>query len=305
MAAHRYWRIRVYRNSGDRYTGFTEIEMRGASGGPDLTGSGTALSSTPIQAGSAANVFNGLTNDLIQWDNGGSGAGEWIGYDFGAGNDVEINEIAILPNKDSAGRSAYDFVVQYSDDGSTWTNDDWYCSIDSVWVVGTWKTFLRPAATDAVRYWRVRGITLGSGGTMSCGEMEMRSSPGGADETTATPGQAYARTNFSSSFNADKAFDNSLTTLWSGSGGIMPAEFLRYDFGAGNEKAIREIWWRARHDGDSGQNPTSGVVESSTDGTSFRNRWSFTASGWAAGAEKTFTDPAFVATPRRRQAVVC
>lgn len=301
MAAHRYWRIINYRNAGagNQYTGLTELELRTAIGGADQTGSGTALSAGSIQAGTAANAFDNNNTSIIQW--GGWGQGVWVGYDFGAGNEKDIVEIAILPNKDQANRTFGDFRVQWSDDGVSWT-DDWWI-IQRSWTIGVWQYFARPSgvASGPAQCWRIRGTTVPDT-TMSCGECEMRESVGGADVTGS--GTASADSVYSGS-PASNAFDNNNSTLWSGAGTFAQNAWLKYDFGAGNAKNIVEISWRARGDCCNGQNPTAGVVEASPDGVNWLPRWTFSVGSWTIGQTKVFSDSGAAPAARRRQAVVC
>lgn len=297
MAAHRYWRVFNYRTRGDNgnFTGMSEMEWHATPGGPNIATGGTPLSSGAFQAGSAATAYDGLESTIFQWN---SGTGRWIGYDFGA--PVDIAEVAILPNKDAVTRSFGDFVVQYSDDNVTWV-DDWYCSVIA-YTLHVWHLFTRPAPSPTSRYWRVRPLTMTSGGTLSAAEVEMRSSVGGADQTGS--GTPSARTTFGGN-PVTLAFDNNPATIYSGVGGILPAEWICYDFGAGNDKNIAQISWTARPDGNEWQNPLTANVENSPNGVDWIPVWSFATTPWSSGVTRVFTDPAVATAARRRQQVVC
>jgi hypothetical protein len=279
--AHRYWRLLCRKNAGGGFTGISELELRSTSGGADETGSGTPLGSGSIQAGSLAAVFDNSTSTGVQWN--GTGAGLFIGYDFGAGNDKAIIEINVLPRHDSADRTFAEFDFQYSDDNASWTTA-WSGSY-TAWVIGTTVTFSQPSAA-ASRYWRVRGDTLGSGTSMSCAELELRETVGGADATGS--GTASASSQFSSQFPS-LAFDNSAATFWSGSADVAQCSWLKYDFGVGVTKEIAQISYTARNDAFFTQAPTAGWIECSSDGRAFLSRKYFSALGWSAGASNTVT----------------
>lgn len=119
MAAHRYWRILLQRYNGTNYSGTQEIEMRTSIGGADATGSGTALSSGDYSAGFSKNyAFD--NNAATEWAaNVTEDKLSWIGYDFGAGNDVDIVEVSFTSRKTGTyHQDNYD--LQYSDDGTNW-----------------------------------------------------------------------------------------------------------------------------------------------------------------------------------------
>lgn len=101
----------------------------------------------------------------------------------------------------------------------------------------------------AHRYWRIRIRVTGGGANGGIGELQMRTSIGGANVVSG--GTASASTIFSASYTAAKAFDG-LTTdtgvgnAWAalamgGGAGQGSYPWLMYDFGAGNAKDIAEI----------------------------------------------------------------
>lgn len=118
MAAHRYWRIYITANtSGGPHLDISEIQMRTAIGGADVTGSGTASASSELSPFFAANAFD--NNTATTWYTPAVNIPAWVKYDFGAGNDKDIIQVALTCW--AAGEMARDFEVQYSDDNSTWT----------------------------------------------------------------------------------------------------------------------------------------------------------------------------------------
>lgn len=290
MSAHRYWRLRCRLNSGDgSFTGLTEIQMRTVSGGSNVCSGGTAISTGTIQAGSAAQCFDGnTTTTLIQWSGTGSGGALSVGYDFGSGVTQDIVEIVVWPDKDAAARAFGEFDVQSSDDNVTWTTA--WSVTTSGWVVGTSKTFTKPSAV-AHRYWRIRPFKAFNGGTSGFGiaEVEMKETVGGTDATGS--GTASARTTFSGT-SAANAFDNSSSTIYSHNTVVFESDWLQYDFGSGVTKSIVEVTLLPRQDSSWQQAPTSAYVESSSDGVNFLERFRFTNAVGAIGYSMRAIAPA-------------
>jgi hypothetical protein len=120
--AHRYWRINVEsKHSGNAYTVINEVEFRGSAGGIDLTGAGTPFSSSDFNGSTGAD--KAFDNDpALAWASG-SGLPQQIGYDFGAGNDVFIEELTMTTQTSALYVDQFpkDFSIQYSDDNIAWT----------------------------------------------------------------------------------------------------------------------------------------------------------------------------------------
>lgn len=275
VGGHRYWRLRLlWQNSST--VNVQEIEMRTAVGGADVTGSGTAFRTSGSGGNPASNAFdnsNATSTDIF--------SGGTIGYDFGVGNAPAIVEVAITC---SSANYLGEFDVEYSDDNSAWSYA-FSGSKRSGWTTSVAQVFSMPSAV-ASRYWRLRANTIQSGTTMACVECEMRETVGGADATGS--GTASSSTFYPfGTFDASQAFDNNTGTLWSGdNGGAAAGEWLGYDFGSGVTKTIAQISWRARNDGNHGQSPTSGVIQSSPDGKSWLNRITFSGLSWSSGETK-------------------
>lgn len=111
----RYWR--VYPTavvSGTDRPGVSELEFRAVPGGPNVATGGTAISGG---GGTPANAFDGNTG--TEWNATGTIGTAWIGYDAGAGNTIEVNEVWMLAYS-TASRTPSSFILEYSNDGSTW-----------------------------------------------------------------------------------------------------------------------------------------------------------------------------------------
>jgi hypothetical protein len=271
---HRYWRIYSRLNGGNSgTTAIYELQLRTAVGGTTVTGSGGATSS----AGTAANAFDGNTATACNLTNA---VGQWLKYDFGAGNERDIVEIAAVCDS-SSGTNLNEFDIQWSDDGSTWTTA-WSVSKPTGWTAGTTYVFTKPDAV-ASRYWRVRGFTAVGSGAEYVSEMEMRSAIGGADQCSG--GTAIARGWFSTYVPAN-AFDNNFSTFYIGNAVGSESAWLGYDFGSGVTKSILQVSYTTEPAGGGSYNnsPSSGVVESSPDKISWLPRIPFSGLTWTSGS---------------------
>ena len=121
MAAHRYWRITIYRSYGTTGTA-VEIQLRGTPGGADLSNSSGPVTGSSFQSPHAPErAFD--DNNTTWWNFTTStaygAAIQWITYDFGVGNEQDIAEFTWNCGG-SAGRNPRDANLEYSDDGVTW-----------------------------------------------------------------------------------------------------------------------------------------------------------------------------------------
>lgn len=90
----------------------------------------------------------------------------------------------------------------------------------------------------AHRYWRFNVTDATHGTHVDVREIQMRILLGGADVTGSGTASASAE---AGGFEASKAFDNSTLTTWYFNRGSNPLpQWIKYDFGAGNDKAIIE-----------------------------------------------------------------
>lgn len=99
----------------------------------------------------------------------------------------------------------------------------------------------------AHRYWRIYITESVNANNLDLREVEMRTSIGGADVTGSGTASASSE---AGGFEASKAFDNNSSTTWY-TGSTTRPQWLKYDFGAGNEKDIAELqitsWSEAEH----------------------------------------------------------
>lgn len=302
--AHRYWRVFVVANGGEiNWTSVNRLEMySSALDGParvDRCVGGTPIFSTQggFSGGEPATGAFDDTNAAI-WVTAAPSSNRnncWIGYDFGS--PIEIDRFAIQARGTSVTMSPKTFRLEYSDDNVTWTT--LFQPADQTgWAINEQRLFTAPSYSQtysgsphgAHRYWRVHMARSNSGSsTFSAAEVEMRATPGGADQCNG--GTASAHSVFSG-FPASLAFDNNAATLWSANGGTSDG-WLKYDFGT--PVTVSEVMIQARNDSNFTQTPRWGQIEFSDDNVRWSTAWSYAmASSYSAGLSQVTTDPAYV-----------
>lgn len=136
----RYIRIYITAIGSGTYAGFSEIEVRGTPGGPDMTDTGTRIA---VSSGLGPQLIVDNKTD-VRWSTSSSAGPWWIRADMGtyaAEQAVFSAELAIWPNPTSTtANSPKDFVVQGSLDGATWTDVKSFAGVTG-WTAGTPKIF--------------------------------------------------------------------------------------------------------------------------------------------------------------------
>jgi hypothetical protein len=205
------------------------------------------------------------------------GDGQWIQYDLGASHVLAFLEIAAYSGHTRRSR----FDIQVSNDGIAWS---------TVWVgesSGTTTAQEHYEIADvAARHVRLLGHENSANNWNSFTEVDFYATSGPPEPPTPTPrvtprptpppdpvlGQnlalgkpSTASTNWSSSFNAPKAFDGSDSSRWSASANSATNQWLRVDLGVPthfNCVRLKEINF---------VRVTSHVLQSSDDGASFKD----------------------------------
>jgi hypothetical protein len=123
---HRYWRLMptdvswTPAGTNDYYQIIHEFRLYSSI---DLTGSNVALSSTATARSFVSNFFASLTIDddnATRWvSQDVDSIPEWMDFDFGDGNDLEIHSLEIYTAFIGYSAKAYD--LQHSDNGTAWT----------------------------------------------------------------------------------------------------------------------------------------------------------------------------------------
>lgn len=130
------------------------------------------------------------------------------------------------------------------------------------------------------RYWRVKCYSVGGHPTSAWNVALLEMAESNDGPSVCSGGTASASSNYDSSHNQDKAFDNDYSTFWSANG-FTYGDYLQYDFGSGITKNIVEIRTTDRNDGNVGYNMTFGELFYSDDGSSW------TSAGYLAGPVTT------------------
>lgn len=163
MAAHRYWRIQIRAINGAATCGIGELQMRTSIGGANVATGGTATASATQVNYLAPKAFDGLTTDTgvgngwagLTTNFAGSGSDgafswPWLKYDFGSGNDKDIQEIVLYcPGTGGLGPTSMpsSWFFQWSDDNVQWTTQRAYTFDSSTanWVASSSRTYdVRP-----------------------------------------------------------------------------------------------------------------------------------------------------------------
>lgn len=139
--AYRYWRIYIQANNAPGSAiQFTEVELRATAGGADLTTTGTpvtASSSYPGTEYQPTNLVNGNTSNTSGWASNVISTNQWVRFDMGSA--ASIAQVAIHPHG-SVSLNPKDFIIQGSNDGSTFTDVKSFAGVTS-WAANTWKAF--------------------------------------------------------------------------------------------------------------------------------------------------------------------
>jgi hypothetical protein len=227
MAAHRYWRLYVTEvNGAVNVTSVRELELHTTVGGADVTGTGTAFASGADASFPASAAFDNTSTPWRQT----AALPVYVGYDFGAGNDKDIVEISITAQ--TVNQVPVSWQLQYSDDFATWTP---LYTVGSAtgYSSGTTLAFSAsdtPTQNGANTFWRVNVTATDGGGVAEIGEIEFKSSYGGAD--LANGGKAFASTTADNVHTAAKGFNNSIATAADDWFASVQASWLGYRFAA-------------------------------------------------------------------------
>jgi hypothetical protein len=123
------------------------------------------------------------------------------------------------------------------------------------------------------------------------GEIEMRATPGGADQCT---GGTATASSTNTTLVASNAFaDDGGTTIW-GSAATHPV-WIEYDFGT--SVTVQQVAITARSSGDTSRSPHNIDVQV-WDGATWQTSWKILSDDWATSETKIFTKPALGLTKR-------
>jgi hypothetical protein len=287
MAAHRYWRIHSYANDIVGATTVAELELRASEGGGDETGSGTPSASN-VGFGAAANAFD---NDTGTFWGATTSLDEWLAYDFGDGNDVDIVEVAITARSGSYWTQCPgSFSLDYSDDGTNWTRKYFFKLLHYTdgeqKVLNSAHSESLDNPTGSYRYFRIMSLMSTGGGQTNASEIQLWETIGGSDQTGS--GTPTADSEYGATWSPDKAFDDNTSTMWVST--TIPFDhWIKYDFGAGNDKTIIGVSWKVRIDGYTGEAPRVFLFQVSDDDSTWLTVFhALVEPAWASGELREF-----------------
>lgn len=277
MANHRYWRIYATANNGSSNCSVGELQFRTTAGGADQCTGGTAIESDHGGAYVAANAFDDNTG-TFWWTS--TARPNWIGYDFGAGNEKDIVEVSMAPRSDGYYyETPGDFKLQYSDNGTDWTDSQGWEG--QIWSSATARVF-----TSGTRRYKIviTHNNASDAGNIAIAEMEIHTSISGSD--VCSGGASFGTGQLSDSYAPSKAFDNDTGTMWNQ--GWVSNCGVGYDFAT--SQIILEYTVRSRGDGCPGDAPKDWTFQRTTDGLTWTTVGTETnQTSWSAGEVRTFT----------------
>lgn len=152
MAAHRYWRLELPPLDIGNGVQLSEVQVRTALGGADVSASATKSSSF---GATLTQIFDGNNSTETYFFAGGDPAKSlWIAFDFGA--PVELVEVLIRSGTNGGLAPAW-MRVRYSDDGVQWS---WTAPAFEMAGMGASTVFLASGFTPAVVVDRAVGAAL-------------------------------------------------------------------------------------------------------------------------------------------------
>lgn len=137
----RYFRVYITANNGGSYTVIQGIELATSVGGADITDGGEPTDESSFYPErDFSNVFEGrVSSSSYGWTTGKDETPPHWGW-VDLGSETEVIEYRILTDtQGELARMPKDFVIQGSNDGTTWTDIQSYTGVTD-WSVGVWKT---------------------------------------------------------------------------------------------------------------------------------------------------------------------
>lgn len=287
--AHTYWRIRYRTNESD-YVQLSELYFLDA-GGTDLCTGGSAIKSSQYDGGTpyfgAQNLFDRNTSTGYA----AIGAyGQWVGYHFAS--PVEVDKVRLRASGNAPEKNPRGFLVEYSDDGSTWITLADLFDPSGPMSSGGDRTFdfvnmnyYGGGDTAPHRYWRMRSLINGAAQFNNIGELDFLDASDGS-LTTAHGGTASA-SEAQSGYPASQAFDKNASTMWY-SNSLYGEYWIKWDFGAGNAQAPAKAYIQAGS-GDPNNATHAFVIEYSDDNATWVARYIYNGfDNWTTNQARTY-----------------
>lgn len=134
---HRFWGLRLTQGGANTVRTLGEIELRVVPGGGSVTAGGQPGSTAYYGGMPPSQAFDGDTGTLYS----GTDNPPMVWYDFRAGHEIGIAEIAIYPRASQLNQTPTGWDVVYSDDGVNWTTA--WSNTTTSWSA-QWRVFTSP-----------------------------------------------------------------------------------------------------------------------------------------------------------------
>gem|GEM_PF-1517123 len=185
-----------------------------------------------------------------------------IGYDFNGTDAKTVKKYALVSANDSSGRDPKNWMLQGSNDGSTWTTLDTQTGI--LFASRFEKKEFTIANTTAYQMYRLN-ITANNGDSLTqLAELELYGEAG-APVDRATGGTVSASGENPPYETKEKAFDDALDSKWLI---LSPTGWIQYRFGGGSKYAIARYTVASGNDSQ-GRDPKSWILRGSNNGTTW------------------------------------
>lgn len=136
---HQYWRLYITATGGMSWISFPTLDLFEVVGGSNIATGGSAIASSSYPGEGPSNLFDG--NSATVWSNSSPGVyPEWAYYNFGTGVKKNIVQIGMQTRSGFPSMCPTSFLVQWSDDASTWTTKG-TVSGASAWSDGEYRRF--------------------------------------------------------------------------------------------------------------------------------------------------------------------
>lgn len=288
MAAHTYWRIYITQTlTAGSYVALQEVQMFDASGTLLSTG-GTATASSYFSSDPTYAPSKAFDNtDTTFWHSNVQPATtpQWLQYQLASAGDVAVVFISPRGGSFITQQSPTNFKIQYSDDGSSWTDAATYTGV--TWSTAWFYTsFPVPTpAAGAYTNWRVYILSTQNGQPPSGAEFQLRETAGGSNLASSTTWHTSWTDSFGAGNEGYRIFDGNASTMWAAQNtppGNQVGNALQ------KAAAIVEVVWTARNDSSYAQSPSSFKLQASNDGTTWTDIATITPATWtSAGQSQT------------------
>lgn len=302
VGAKRYWRVLVLNTQeggepmpGTNYVGLSYIGMAEFPDGVDeinpalynINGS----SSPSFGSENGYNAFRGPANTSTATARGDVDALHWYRWDFGSGQDKAIQELLVKPRISFQNQYPTRFVLQASDDGSTWTNaftEDHRGEPTFVWYEqrpfkfqGTPKP-TDPGRETPHRYWRVRVKTYFDGSYICINRAKFYTDTEFGEPISTSGAEFLAASWIEGSPTAGFTTGNCITSHGSYPW-VMEIKYPTAQF-------VKAFSMYSRN--GFGQAPRDMAIDYSDDGQHWYQAWEIpTQPAWALDEQRFFVDP--------------